>query len=86
MNSFSASIDMRDLRLLLHPKWDETPPGNGELALAVPRIDPDDGDLIGWRDVIPRGKFERGTRTGRNSAAYASRGIKLSYLPHILRS
>ena len=32
-------IDVRDLRLLFHPKWNETPPGNRELALTVSWID-----------------------------------------------
>jgi len=33
MNGLSTRIDVRDLRLLLHPKWNETPPSHRELAI-----------------------------------------------------
>ena len=56
MNSLSTCIDVRDLWLVLHPKWDETPSSHRQLALTVSWINANDRDLIGRRYVIARRK------------------------------
>jgi hypothetical protein len=51
MDGFSACI-VRDLWLLLHPIWNETPPGHGELAFAVSWVHTDNRDLIGGGHIV----------------------------------
>src|SRR6187200_2292374 len=64
LSTVSARIDVRNLRLLLHPKWNKSPPCHYHLALAITGIDADDWDLVGWSDVVAEGKVRLGRSLG----------------------
>jgi hypothetical protein len=48
---------MRDLWLLLHPEWDQSPACHHHLALAVAGVDPYNRDLVSGSDIVTEGKI-----------------------------
>jgi hypothetical protein len=73
MDGFGTGIDMWDLWLLLHPKWNEAPSSHRELALAVPWINPNDRDLIRRRDCGLR--FLAQAELGHSFALFITRAF-----------
>lgn len=62
LDRLRSRVDVRYLRLLLHPERDETPAGEHYLARTVAQVDPGDRDLVGRRDVVGGGKFQSALR------------------------
>ena len=49
--------DVRDLRLLFHPEWDQSPACHDHLALAVAGVDAYNRDLVSGSHVVAEGKI-----------------------------
>ena len=57
MRRLSSGIDVRYLRLLFHPEWDQSPACHDHLALAVAGVEAYNRDLVSGSDVIAEGKI-----------------------------